>query len=216
MTVAEITSEVRAIIQQTNPSNSNIADSSILGWINDCTLQLISTISTLPKVAVTGVVADDDDLTLTDNLIKMDFCSISDGAATPNYTPLTTIDFVNFTRMMPNWQNQAAAKPSYIIRMTDLTWRLWPTPSAEWLGKSLTIYGSVLPTALSSTSEEPPVSKVMHPVYPHFCAWKAFMALNNPVRAQQEYGLYDSLRRINTQSATSTTGSLLAFKIRGM
>ena len=94
MTVSEIITEVRAIVQQTNPNNSNITNSSILGWINACTLQLIANLATLPKSTLTGVVLADT-ITLSQDMLKLDFVSVVH-PTTGKHVPLTTIDFVNF------------------------------------------------------------------------------------------------------------------------
>ena len=211
MTVQDIITECRAIVQQTNPNNSAVSDSTILSYINACTLQLCSIISTLPKELVSATCAST--ITLDKSLLRVDFVSIAD--ANTIYHPLQTIDFTNFSRIIPEWQNQVAAQPTHFVRMTDKTWMLFPTPSAEWLGKTMSIYGAVQPDDLTQTTEEPPVSIVMHPAYPHYCAWKFFLAINNPERANAEYGIFEGIRKLNTQTATSTTGSLLAFKIRG-
>ena len=212
MTVQDITNEVRQIVSETDPNNSHASDSIILGWINACTLQLCSSINTLPKVAVAGMTAADD-ITLPTNLLRMDFASIYDGTT---YFPLDTIDFVNFARMNPGWQNQPDSKPGMLIRMTDLSWKMFPNPDATWMGKALTIIGSVLPTPLTSSSDSPALSITLHPAYSHFCAWKFFLLLNNPERAGAEYSAFDGIRKLNTGTATSTTGSQTAFKIRGM
>jgi hypothetical protein len=168
----------------------------------------------LPKVSVSGIVAADT-ITLATNLLRIDFASISDGATPPVYTPLETIDFVNFSRIYADWQNRADNKPTHLVRMTDLRWMLQPYPSASWTGKSLTIIGSVLPSPMTDSTQSPEISITLHPAFIHFGAWKFFLLLNNPERAAASYAAYDALRKINLQTATSTTGSLLSLKLRG-
>lgn len=214
MLVSEIISETRAIVQEINPNNAHKTDAGILADINACTLQLCSNIATLPKVEVPGIVAADT-ITLPTNLLKMDYCSISDGGSPAIHSQLSTIDFVNFARIKSGWEDVEANKPDTLVRMTDLTWMMSPKPDATWTGKPLTIIGSVLPAPLTLTTESPAVSIVLHPAYPHYCAWKYFQVLNNPERASQEYGIFDSLRKLNTSTATSTTGSLQSLKMRG-
>ena len=212
MTVQDIIDEVRQIVQETDPNNTHASDSTILGWINACTLALCSDIKTLPKVSVTGQVAAAT-LTFPTNLLRLDFASISDGTT---HFPLETMDFVNFARITPDWENQPTNKPNLLIRMTDLNWMMFPNPDATWTGKSLTIIGSVLPTPMTSPNDSPSLSIVLHPAYPHYCAWKFFLLLNNPERAGAEYSAYDGLRKQNIGTATSSTGSQLCFKLRGM
>ena len=209
MLVSTITAEARQIFQQTVEANSAITDSQILQWINEATLTLCSYFNTLPKTALAGVTAAAT-LTLDDNLLKLDHASIYDGVT---YYPLETTDFVNFSRTNPMWENTPTGKPALLIRMTDLTWKMYPAPDATWTGKAVSIYGSVLPADLTLTTEAPPVSLAMHPAYPHYCAWKAWMVLNDPVKASQEYAIFDSIRKINTQTATTTRGSLLSLRM---
>jgi hypothetical protein len=211
MTVSEITTEVRQIIQQLDPTNSNVTDSSILGWINACTLQLCSIISTLPKTEFTIVAAET--ITLAQTLLKVDFASIKDKTSGV-HSPIKTIDYCNFVRTHPNYQNEPANRPEYLVRLTDLTWTMWPSPvGSAYAGADVTLVGTTIPANLTLTTEEPPVSKAMHTVYSHYCAWKAFLLLNNPERAAAEYAAYDALKKINMQATTSTTGNLLAFKV---
>jgi hypothetical protein len=210
MTVAEIKQEVRQIIQQLDPNNSNVSDSTILGWINACTLQLCATITTLPKEEFTLTAANT--LTFGQTLIKVDFASIADPVDGHHY-PLITMDYVNFVRTHPYYQDEPTKRPSILVRKTDLTWDMWPKPDTTWTGASVTLVGTTIPANLTTDTQEPPISKTMHTAYPHYCAWKAFLLLNNPERAAQEFGIFDSLKKINMQASTSTTGNLLALRI---
>ncbi len=214
MTVQNIIDEVRAIVQETDPNNTHKTDAQILDDINLCTTQLCSNLATLPKAELTGVTAADT-ITIGETLLKLDYASISDGATTPQYSRLETIDFVNFARINPGWENAQDNKPTLLVRMTDQTWMMYPPPDATWTGKALTLIGTVLPAALTLTTQEPPISLVLHPAYPHYCAWKFFLLLNNPDRANAEYATFNAIRKINTQTATSTTGSMLQLKLRG-
>lgn len=209
MTVSEIIARVREIVQEKNPANAHRTDNSIIGDINSCTLQLCSNIATLPKVSVPAIVAADT-LTLPSTLLRVDHVSLSDGTI---FNPLKTMDFVNFARQNPIYENQPATRPEMIVRMTDTTWMMWPKPDAFWTGKPLSIVGSVLPTPLTLTTESPAVSIALHPCYEHFCAWIYFQVLNNPERAAAEFGIYDSLKKLNIQTATSTQGSLQSLRM---
>lgn len=211
MTVAEIKSEVRQIIQQLDPTNSNILDSSILGWINACTLQLCAIMTTLPKTTFTK--AAGATLTLDQTLLKIDFCSIANPTSGV-HSPIKTIDYCNFVRTHPNYQDEPGKRPEFLVRMDDLVWMMWPTPvGSVFNAATVTLVGTTIPTDLTGDAQEPPVSRAMHTVYPHYCAWKAYLALNNPERAAAEYAAYDTLKKINMQATTSTTGNLLAFKV---
>lgn len=209
MLVSAIITRVRQIVQQTNANNSVVSDATILGWINECTLVLCSSIKTLPKESATSIVAADT-ITFDKTLLRIDHAAISDGTT---YYPLHTIDFNNFLRMFPNWLNEADGQPQYLVRMTDKVWNMYPGPDATWTGKSVAIYGSVLPDDLTTTSEEPPLSVTLHHAYPHYCAWLFFLALNQPEKAAAEYATFDGLRKLNIGTATATRGSLLSFRM---
>ncbi len=209
MTVAQITERCRQIVQQKTASNSQVTDSSILGWINECTLALCSIISTLPKESITGQVVAST-ITFARDVLRLDYAAIYDGS---NYHPLSTIDFNNFVKANPNWQNISTGKPAVMIRLTNLEWMMWPTPDSTWTGKTLSLYGAVQPDDLTLTSEEPPLSRTLHHAYPHYCAWLFFLAINNPDRAAAEYAIFDGIRRLNTKTATSTNGSLQSLRV---
>ena len=212
MTLQDIITETRQIVQQTNPNNSQASDSMITAWANLCTMQLCSSLTTLPKESVTGIVAAEI-ITLPADFLKLDYVSIVDGQGL--HTNSGTIDFVNFSRITSGWEDQEANKPATLVRMTDTTWMMFPKPDASWVGKAMTIIGTKLPADMSATSDVPALSPVLHPCYAHFCAWKFFLLINNPERASSEYSVFDSIRKMNQQTATNTTGSLQSFKIRG-
>ena len=215
MIVQDIITRVRQIVSETDSSNSHASDSVILGWINACTLQLCSTINTLPKSkSITTTCAET--ITLDKSYLRLDYVSVADASTPPVHKILTTIDFSNFARTSAGWEDQPAGEPSMLVRMTNLDWLVWPKPSAVWTGKAMTLIGSVLPADLTTTSAEPPVSIALHPAYPHYCAWLFFLLLNNPERAASEFSVFDGLRKMNTQTATSTTGSQQKFSIRGV
>jgi hypothetical protein len=149
-------------------------------------------------------------VTLGKTLLRLDYAAISDGTG---YHPLKTIDFNNFIRQFPDWINADDGKPVYFVRMTDKNWMMFPNPDADWVGKDLAIYGSVLPADLTLTTEEPPLSVTLHHAYPHYCAWLFFLALNAPEKAAAEYATFDGIRRLNMRTATSTQGSMLSLRM---
>lgn len=209
MTYNDIIDEVRGLIQETDPNNTHVTNAVMLQWANACTLQLMSLIGTYPKARIPNLVAANT-LVLPANTLRLDYASITDGT---KKTKLVTIDFTNFVRMYPDWENQPADKPSMLVRMSDTEWMMYPQPSAAYLGKAVTAIGSVLPTPDTDYNAVPPVNISLHTCYPHYVAWKSFLLLNNPERAGQEFQLYDGLRKLNTRTATSTTGSLQSLKM---
>ncbi len=213
MTVQQIEDEIRQICQELDPANTHASPAIILTWINAAILDLCSSINTLPKEDSTGITTDDT-VTLPSSLLKLDYASFAD--ANGKHTRLKTIDFNNFIRLNPGWQDTDAGIPSHIVRMTDVTWMLWPTPNTAYTGLTMTLIGSKLPTPLTLTTESPALSITLHGAIVHYGAWKFFLLLNNPERAGQEYTVYDSLRKLNLKTATSTDGSMQRFRIEGL
>ena len=202
---SDIISECRGIIQQTDANNSTVSDSLLLSWIDACTLQLFSILNTLPKGAVPGLVAAET-LTMPANLLKLDYASIQGPAG--NHLPLTTIDFVNFCKQNAGWEDAIAAQPELLVRMDDVTWMMFPKPNTDYIGNAVTVYGTLNPVIAATATSSPQINIVMHSCYPHYLAWKSFLMINDPARAGQEYAAYDSLRKQNQGTATTTTGSL--------
>lgn len=219
MTCQQVIDRVRQIVQETDPTSTHASDSVIVGWINEAITQLCSTLLTLPKELITSVVAaatlDLSYTAISKDLLRIDYASMSDGAATPVWNDLQTIDFTNFCRIFGDWKNQPAGKPTHLVRMTSTSWMMWPTPDATWTGKALTIGGAVKPADITA-SDAIPLPVALHSCIPHYCAWLFFLLLNNPEKAAGNFATYDALRKLNTQTATSTVGSLSSFKIRGM
>ena len=208
MTNQEIIDEARGIIQETDPDNTHVTDTLMLTWIDACTLQLFSLLNTLPKSSVTGITADDT-VTLPEQLLKLDYVSIVD--ANDKHYPIKTTDFNNFIRLNPGWEDQEDGRPTVMVRMTDAIWMMFPNPDTDWDGKTLTLYGTVNPVTVATAISSPQISIVMHPCYPHFIAWKSFLVLNDPQRALTEYHIFNDMRKQNTRTATSTTGSQQQF-----
>lgn len=204
MTVAEIIAEARGIIQETDEANSHVTNTKLIEWINACTLQLCSTTTSLPKSMVTDKVTAST-ITLDSSMLRVDYVSYLDPLGT--HTKLETIDFNNFVYEHPDWENQIASRPTKLVRLDDLNWMMWPTPSAEYLNLEMTIVGAKVPASVVNTTDIPPLSQTLHGVYPHYLAWKSFLVINDPARAQAEFNQYDALRKLNLKTATSVFGS---------
>lgn len=205
---SEIITEARGIFQQVDPNNSQVSDTLMLTWIDACTLQLFSILNTLPKESVTGVVAADT-ITLPSKLLKLDYASIlgPDG----KHARLTTTDFCNFVRLNPGWEDQDSNKPAQLVRLSDTNWMMFPKPDANYIGKAVTLFGTVNPVVAATPISSPQIGLAMHCAYPHYLAWKAWLILNDPIRAQSEFGIYESLRKQNLGTVTNTTGSQQRF-----
>ena len=214
MTSAEIITRVRQIVQETDSANAHAADSTILGWLNEAIIQLVSTIKTLPKESITGEVAAST-VTLSADVLRVDYAAISNGATPPVYNLLDTIDFCNFVRLFPLWANQSTGQPTHLVRMTGNDWMMWPSPDATWTGKALLIYAAKKPADMVATTETPSVPLVFHSALVHYCAWLYFLLLNNQEKANGNFATYEALRQMNLKTGTTTTGSLQSFKIRG-
>jgi hypothetical protein len=93
---------------------------------------------------------------------------------------------------------------------------MYPAPNAAYTGVALTLFGTVLPTSSTNTADSPPINISMHTAYPHYCAWKSFLIINNAERAQSEFLMFDGLRKLNTRTATATTGSLQKLNMSGI
>ncbi len=210
MTFNDIIDEVRGLIQETDPLNTHVSDNLMIQWGNACTLQLYSLIGTYPKTKATGIVTAAD-ITLPTTMLKLDYAAYKEANGTIHV--LQTGDFSNFVRVNPAWESTPAGMPEQLIRMGDTDWMMYPNPSAQYQGLETTLMGTILPTPATLSTETPPISIVLHPCYSHYIAWKAWLLLNNADKAKEEWGLYDGLRKLNTRTATSTTGSQQCFKM---
>ncbi len=203
LTVQQIIDEARGLIMETDPANSHVTDSTLLLWINACTLSLCSYIQSLPKSTITSVVTADKPA-LPTNLLRVDYVSY---LYQDKYHPIKTIDFINFLRENPQWENQPDGVPTYFVRMTDTEWMMYPPPDTAHAGLPMTLIGAVVPDDVVNTTDYPPVNQVLHPCYPHYLAWKAWAKIGNAAASGQEYGLFEKIRTENMHSATSTQGS---------
>jgi len=210
MTFQDIIDEVRGLIQETDPLNTHVSDTVMLQWGNACTLQLYSLIGTYPKTKATGIVTAAS-ITLPATMLKLDYVSYKEASGTIHV--LKTTDFSNFARLNSDWESTPVNMPEQLVRMGDTTWMLYPNPSAIYTGLPMTVMGTVLPDPATAATQTPPISIVLHPCYSHYIAWKAWLLLNNADKAKEEYAIYEGLRKLNTRTATATTGSQQCFKM---
>jgi len=193
---------VRIQINETNPADSHFTDSELLTFINDCTIDIISKISAYPKVNYT--VAVTDTLTLDSDVVVVDKIYLLHGG---KYEQLQTVDFDTFTNSNSSWLNEPSGKPSTAIRMDAFTWKLFPTPSAEYLTDTVLIYARSIPAALTSANEELPFVKTIHTAYEHYIASKCWPKLNDVPKSQAEYAMYSNILKVQTPVITATIGS---------
>lgn len=203
LTVQQIIDEARGLIMETDPANSHVTDSTLILWINACTLSLCSYIQSLPKSTISTVVTALNPV-LPTALLRLDYASFT--YSDQKHT-LKTIDFINFLKEAPQWENEPEGLPEMMVRMSDTSWMMFPPPSDTYTGLPMTLIGAVLPDDVSLTTEYPPVSQVLHPCYPHYLAWKAWGVIGNSAAAAQEYAVFEKIRTENLRTATNTQGS---------
>ena len=123
------------------------------------------------------------------------------------------MDFTNFVRMHPNWEDTDAAKPTNLVKMDTTSWMLYPYPNTDYLGKTITIIGKTLPTPVTDVSTEPPMSQAWHISYVYYAASKCYLAMNQLDKAQAMSQAFDTYTKKMMNLATNTKGSLPHFSM---
>jgi len=213
MTVQGVINEVRAMVLETSPANSHFTDANVLTYVNECTLQLMAYLGSFPKVNYTLTSATT--MTMGENLLCLDYAAIQNPDA--SYKKLKSTDFDSFVLQNPDWLNAPQGIPTFIIRMDVLNWMLWPVPLAIYTGVPVEIYGKTLPAQLTVATQELPLSILFNNCYLFYVAWKVYLNhLNQPDKAKDAFETFDNFRKINTQAATATQGTLKSFNLTKM
>lgn len=223
MTIDDIIHDVRSQINEPDSNNSHVTNTELLAWANECTEQLISLLRTFPKTQVDMEIVGNP-LTLDPDIISIDYASIklydSPGVLESKWRVLDIIDFDNFILRNPDWQNvlagTAVKQPEYLVRMNASEWMIYPLWDGTIANKyPVTIIGRVLPDAITDTTDEPPLPKVLHPAYVYYILWKVWPRLNNVPKSIEAFKAFDTMRIRNNRSATQTQRGLLHFRVGG-
>ena len=197
-TLANIISDTRQHISQTDSTNSQFTDAQLTIWINDAYRQIVSTLRHLPikerdyTVSSLSVTLNSNTVTVDTVLLKNPDRLNSDGSA--KYDELQVLSLDQLIAYDPDYQAATSDFPKYFCRKGTFTMVLYPPPKASVIAQTtpLRTYGLELPTELSATTDTPDLPGNLHDIISHWPAYRCFSQLENQIKATEHIQLFNS------------------------
>ena len=204
MTLSELITQVRSIINETDSANSHFNDSQITVWLNEAMRYVITRIEELP-IKWNDLVSATGDITINSSTLLINEAYILN-PDTSKYDPLEIIDYSTLKYKSPTWLSDDAGQPQFLVKKGNFAVYLYPQPDASYVGQAIKTAGVDFPTELSATTDEPVLPKNMHDLLPHYAGYRAFEQLGMGDKAGSELMLcreaIKSTKSITTKFST--------------
>lgn len=185
-TLAQLLSDTRQHISQTESSNSQFSNTILTGWLNEAYRKFVSVRRHLPiqdrEYAVDGAT-----VTLNSLTAKVDYAKIKNPDNGNKYSPMAVITFDQLMEMDPDYENATSDLPRYLVMLGYTSARLYPSPKAsvQALTTPLKTHGLEMPSALSSDSDTPALRDVDQDALPFWPAYRVFSQLEMKDKATE-------------------------------
>ena len=170
MTIAEMITEARSLINITDSSNSPVSDAQLTEWANQFYRRLQAKLGTIPKKERDNTLASGV-ITLNSRTLYINVARLLD-ANTSTYKRLTMITLEDLVDKDPDYENTPAAVPTHLVRTGTFTMIAYPTPDTANATTTIRTHGQEFPADLTS-SETPDVPLHLHDIFPHWMAYRS-------------------------------------------
>ena len=200
MTLAELTTKFRSIINETDSSNSHFTDAQAATMANEAIRFIITRLEELP-IAWSNIVSALGDITIdTDTLLINEAYILN--PETSKYDKLEICDFGYLKYVSPTWLSDTADTPRYLARKGTFGVYLYPQPKASYVGQNIQLAGVNFPAAVSVGEALPSLPAHVYDWIPHHMAYSAFQQLGQTDRSVSELVLVQGLIK-STKSITT-------------
>lgn len=205
MTLSELVTQVRSIINETDPLNSHFGDSQLTVWINEAIRYIVTRIEELP-ITWSELTAATDDIAISTDTLLINEAYIYNPQSL-KYDLLEVVDYSALKHISPTWLSDDVGTPKYLARKGNFGVYLFPQPDSNYVGQTIKTAGVSFPVQLANDSDEPTLPKNMHDVVPHYAAYRAFEQLGMGDKAGSELMLcreaIKSTKHITTKFSTN-------------
>jgi hypothetical protein len=217
MDLTTMIAEARLIIGQPDANNSNVTDAYLTAWANQGYDFIIAETRDIPitERSYTTPAGSSPTITLNANTITVDRAKIYVRPEN-KWQELEVIGLEDLISMDPDWEDADVNVPRFLVRMGTFSARLYPPPntSIESQATSLKTYGLEKPTSLAAGSDVPDLPVIMHNLFPHYMAYRAFSFMENGERATSELRLFRALLKDLRQLAQKFSDQRVRMKFR--
>lgn len=205
MTLAELITEARSIINQTDPDNSQITDAQLTIWANESYRNIVSGMESLPETtySLTSALGD---ITLSTDILTLLRCYMLKQPDN-EYGPLTIIGPDMLESIDGGWLSADVDVPRYFVRKSTFTGYLYPQPNTANIGQAIKLTCLAFPTSLSASSDTPDLPKNLQDIMPHYMAYRSCQQMGQDEKATNELILVRSQLKANRQISTKFSGS---------
>lgn len=201
MTLQEIVTQFRSIINELDANNSHFSDSQAYVLANEAIRFIVTRLEELP-ISWSTITAALGDITISSDTLLINEAYILN-PDTNKKTKLEVTDFGYLKHISPTWLSDEASDPKYLVRKGNYAVYLYPQPRTAYIGQSIDLAGVSFPTELSAASDVPVLPKHTHDWIPHYMAFRAFQQLNMADKATSELilvqGLIKSTKNVTTK-----------------
>lgn len=213
-TLAEMITETRSLINQTDSTNSQITNSQITGWLNEAYRAIITRLGAIPEETfalstATGDIALDADI-LT--LLRVR-CYNPDNSS---YEQLQIIGMDVLDNLDSGWASADAGTPKYFVRKNTFTGYLYPQPDTVHTSQVLNLDAIAFPANLSADSDTPSfLPRNLHDLMPHFAGWRGLLQMGQNDKAVQEIIYFNTQMKADRQISTKFSGQQNQWRWQG-
>lgn len=201
-TLAQIRTDARLIIGQTDVNNSHFTNAQLDTWANEGYRFIVTELEDIPITQRSYNTASS--ITLNSALISLNTIKIN-MQPQGEWQELTVIDLDELAKMDADWENADAGKPKYAVRFGSFTIQLYPPPDTDNDGTTngIKTFGLELPTELSDDSDTTVLPHNLDDIVSHWVAHRCFERLGNEQRMTTEITIFRSIlkrhRKVSAQ-----------------
>ena len=182
-----IRTDSRSLFGQTDSANSNVSDTTLNVWVNECIRRIAIALKTGNITEQTYTTANE--VTLDSNTISVDVIKflVNDGTTT-RWRELEPINMRELAEVDADWENAAASEPRFAYKKDHFTMGMYPPLDTNNISQAngLKTYGLELPAELSGDSDTTPFAHHLDDIISHWVAYRAWARLGEADRSVQE------------------------------
>lgn len=199
--LSNIRDDVRQLIGQPDSSNSNFSDAQLTNWINEGYRKIVTEIEVSP---VTNRDYDISGATISLNANFLSITVIKILAGGTQWKNLIVGDLVDLANLDADWENATTGEPTHAIKQDHFTLRLYPPPdsSNDSQTNGVRVFGTELPSNLSSDTDTTTLPHHLDDALPHYAAYYALSRLGQEEKAMMELRLFKAAIKEGRKLAT--------------
>lgn len=205
-TLAQLLTDTRQHIGQTDADNSQFSNIQLTIWLNEAYREVVSVLRHLP-ITPRSYTITDETVTLNANTVTTDYVRLKNPDRNGEYDLLEIIKLDDLMEIDPDYENADEDMPTHYVQMGFSSGMLYPPPKASVVAQANAVktQGLELPAELANDSDTPDLPGNVHEILAHWPAYRVFSALENQTKATEHITLFRS--RLKDRKGLATEGS---------